>query len=494
MPTYHRTVEFYLSDYPRTLFPMETNRFLVEGFASELGSFIYERITHRKNGEISFLPQTKAYAAKPHFHLRRTAKLDPIAEFFIYDLVYRNRTGFPRSISHRRRNFGYRFAAGQPQSAMQSFREFREAVKSALGTYNYCAKFDVSAYFNSIYHHDLVAWFNNIARSEEDSTFFDKYLKQTNSGRSIDCLPHGLYPAKMIGAHFLSFVEHGSRLSSELTLRFMDDIYVFSNSRNEVLSDFISLQRMLGDRGLSVNPSKTKLGRVKEIDVEERIDKLRESLLERRSFIVTGSGADFDPEDVEDDTLTDDESEYLMDLLKNPEIEEEDAELVLALMRDHSSDVLGNLEDFLRRFPNLSKSIFYFCSHIDDKTDLLSVLKSLMNSEAELTEFQLFWLAKIFEEYLIDEADAAEVVHRLYEHPNATDISRAKLLEIEDRRFGLSELREEHLRTGQSGWLSWASAVGTRVERKRNRNHILGYFANGSPLNKLIAQCVQRAD
>ena len=496
MPAYDRTVEFYLSDHPRTLFPMETNRFLVEGFAGELGSFIYERITHRKDGETSFLPQTRAYAAKPHFHLRRTAKLDPVAEFFIYDLIYRNRTGFARSGSTRRRSFGYRFAAGQPQSAMQSFREFREAVKSALNTYKYCAKFDVSSYFNSIYHHDLVAWFNNIAKSEDDSTFFDKYLKQTNSGRSIDCLPHGLYPAKMIGAHFLSFVEQGSRLASELTLRFMDDIYLFANSRSEVLSDFTSLQRMLGDRGLSVNPSKTKLGLVNEIDFEERIDALRASLLERRSLIVTGSGADFDPEDGGEsagDTLTDDETEYLVDLLRNPEIEEEDAELVLALMRDHSSDVLGNLEDFLRRFPNLSKSIFHFCSHIEDKSDLLSVVKSLMDSDSELTEFQLFWLAKIFEDHLVDEAGVAKVVHRLYEHQNATDISRAKLLEIEDRRFGLAELREEHLRTGQSGWLSWASAVGTRVEKKKNRNHILGYFANGSPLNQLIAQCVQRA-
>ncbi len=493
MPSYNKTVEFYLTDHPRTLFPLETNRFLVENYASELGRFVYERITHKKNGEISFLPQTRAYAAKPHFHLRRTAKLDPVAEFFLYDLIYRSRTGFAKSGTKHRRSFGYRFVGGQAQSAMHSFREFREAVKSALGNYKYCAKFDVSSYFNSIYHHDLVAWFSNIARSEDDAVFFDKYLKQTNSGRSIDCLPHGLYPAKMVGAHYLSFVENGSRLSSDLTLRFMDDIYVFSDSRSEVVSDFISLQRMLGDKGLSVNPSKTKLGRVTEVDVEERIDALRESLLERRSFIVTGSGADFGPEEGGDDTLTADESEYLMDLLKNPDIEEEDAELVLALMRDHSSDVLGNLEDFLRRFPNLSKSIFHFCLHVDDKADLLSVVKSLMDSKPELTEFQLFWLAKMFEEYLLNETGAAEIVHRLYEHPNATDISRAKLLEIKDRRFGLAELREEHLRTGQSGWLSWASAVGTRVESKKNRNHILEYFANGSTLNRLIAQCVQRA-
>lgn len=492
MPTYDRTVDFYLSDFPRTLFPMETNRFLIKENASDLGKFIYERITSNKNDEISFLPQTRAYAAKPHFHLRRTAKLDPIAEFFIYDLIYRNRTEFASSGSTQRRSFGYRFSAGKPQSAMQGFRDFREAIKLAMKTHKYCVKFDVSCYFNSIYHHDLVAWFNNIAKSDDDANIFDKYLRQTNSGRSIDCLPHGLYPAKMIGAHFLSFVEHGSRLASKLTLRFMDDIYIFSDSRIEVQNDFITLQRMLGDRGLSVNPSKTKFGRVEEIDVTKHIDALRKSLLERRTLIVTGSGADFDPEDVGDDTLTEAESEYLMDLLKNPEIEEEDAELVLALMRDHSEDVLENLEDFFRRFPNLSKSFFHFCSHIDDKADLLSVVKSLLNSNTELTEFQLFWLAKLFEEYLMDESGAAEVVDSLYKHTNATDISRAKLLEIKDRRFGLAELREEHLRTGQSGWLSWSSAIGYRVELRKNRNHLLNYFAHGSPLNELIARCVQK--
>jgi hypothetical protein len=166
--------------------------------------------------------------------------------------------------------------------------------------------------------------------------------------------------------------------------------------------------------------------------------------------------------------------------------------LVLALMRDHSTDVLGNLEDFLRRFPYLSKSIFHFCSHVEDKGHLLSIVEALLKSEVELTEYQLFWLAKIFEEYLRQESGAADVVARLYEHPNATDISRAKLLEIKERRFGLAELREEHLRTGHSGWLSWSAAVGTRAEKKKNRNHVLGYFANGSPLNELIAECIQK--
>jgi len=492
MPSYKNTVAFYCSDFPKTLFPLDVNRFLIENYAGELGKLVYERITHQKKGELTFLPQTRAYAAKPHYHLRRTAKLDPVAEFFIYDLIYRNRAGFAGSGSKHRRSFGYRFIGGEPVSAMNSFREFRQAIKAAMDSFGFCAKFDVSAYFNSIYHHDLVTWFNNVARSEQDSEFFDKFLKQTNSGRSIDCLPHGLYPTKMLGAHFLSFIEHGSRLDSDLTLRFMDDIYIFSDQEADVLRDFVALQHMLGERGLTVNPSKTKIGDVEYVDVEQHVDVLRASLLERRALAVTGSGVDLDAES-SGDSLTAEETDYLVNLLRDPEIAEEDAELVLALMRDHSSDVLENLEEFLRRFPNLSKSIFHFCAHVEDKSDVLAVIRSLLASDAELTEFQLFWIAKIFEEYLTELSDVDTIVHRLYEHSNATDLSRAKLLEIKDRRFGLAELREEHLRTGQSGWLSWSSAVGARAEKKRNRNHLLGYFANGSPLNQLIATCVQRA-
>jgi hypothetical protein len=491
MASYEKTVNFYKSDFPRTLFPLDTNRVLIETSAAEIGDFVYGKITHNKVSQFKFLPQSKVYAAKPHFHLRRTAKLDPVAEFFLYDLIYRHRTRFPKASRKGRLNFGYRFESGEAVSSMHAFRQFKEQVKTSLVKYTYCAKFDISSFFNSIYHHDLFTWFNNIAKTEEDAAFFDKFLKQTNSGRSIDCLPHGLYPAKMIGSHFLSFVENASWLSSELTLRFMDDFYIVSNQLNEVLSDFIKIQRRLGDKGLSVNPSKTKIGRIEDIDIEQRVDEVRDQLYNRRMFIVTGSGGD-DAYENEHESLDAVEVEYLMNLLQNPEIEESDAELVLTLLRDHSEDVLSHLPMFLARFPNLSKNIYHFCDHIDDRSALLTVVLDFVSSNEEITEYQLFWLAKTLETYLLDVSGAGDILNGLYEHSNATDITKAKILEIPDRRYGLGDLREEHLRTGASGWLSWSSAVGVRVEQKKNRNHLLSYFANGSPVNELISRCVQK--
>lgn len=493
MPKYDHTVDFYIQDFPRTLFPMETNRVLLEKFPEQVGDYIYRRITHKKDreSELSFLQQTRTYASKPGHHLRRTAKLDPVAEFFIYDLAYRNRSSFRRSAKRSRENFGYRFEKGKPISAASSYRGFKTAVHAALKKYKFCAKFDISSYFNSIYHHDLVPWFNDIAGSEEDAQFFDKFLKQTNSGRSIDCLPHGLYPTKMLGSHFLCFVDNANRLDSPQMLRFMDDFYLFSDDLESLIADFIQVQRMLGEKGLSINPSKTKLGDIEHLDVEKEVDEIKLRLLHRRRHAILASGGDEEWED-EKDRLDEEETEYLLALLKESQIEEEDAELILSLMRDYGSDVLEYLPEFLERFPNLSKNIYYFCQHVDDKSAIGDAVLEFVQDTERLTEYQIFWLAKLLESQLLDTKPASELLALLFEHPNATVITRAKILEIPEKRFGMSDLREEQLRTGASNWPSWAAAVGSRIEKKANRNHLLHYFSNGSPMNDLIAACVKK--
>jgi len=63
-------------------------------------------------------------------------------------------------------------------------------------------------------------------------------------------------------------------------------------------------------------------------------------------------------------------------------------------------------------------------------------------------------------------------------------------LEIPDNRFGLVEMRDEHLEAGRSDWLSWASAVGNRNLPPVSRNHKLDYFGNSSQMNHLIKDVV----
>ncbi len=104
----------------------------------------------------------------------------------------------------------------------------------------------------------------------------------------------------------------------------------------------------------------------------------------------------------------------------------------------------------------------------------------------------MFWLAKLSQIELKDTTHYADILHSLLKHPDATVISKAKVLEIPEERFGMSDLREEYLRAGNSDWLGWSSAIGCCNEAKGKRNQMLNYFSHASPMNKLIADCVKR--
>lgn len=94
------------------------------------------------------------------------------------------------------------------------------------------------------------------------------------------------------------------------------------------------------------------------------------------------------------------------------------------------------------------------------------------------------------ESYLLLASSAGNLLALLYEHKDATNISKAKILEIPELRFGMPEWREVHLKNGSSGWLAWASAVGMRNDTKQARNYLMGYFSKVSPMNKLIGDCI----
>ncbi|ASC72148.1 hypothetical protein XM38_031020 [Halomicronema hongdechloris C2206] len=252
-----------------------------------------------------------------------------------------------------------------------------------------------------------------------------------------------------------------------------------------------NLRRFGQDKGLSLNSAKTILGQVSELDVAKKVDELKADLLKiRRTIFETSGGVTFEEEEYYE-KLTSEQVEYLLNLLKEADIDESDAELVLALLRDHGTDVLSRMNVFLERFPSLSKSIYHFSKYVDDRESLASLILNFIRAGENITEDQLFWMGKLSEDYLADTSEYSSILLELYEHPNATLISRAKILEIPEQRFGMIELREEHLRTGKSDWLAWSAAVGTRGATAISRNHTLTYFSKASPMNKIIGDCIR---
>jgi hypothetical protein len=95
----------------------------------------------------------------------------------------------------------------------------------------------------------------------------------------------------------------------------------------------------------------------------------------------------------------------------------------------------------------------------------------------------------MLEDHLSDQPCYGTALALLDEHPSSTPITRAKLLEIPELRFGMPDLREAAIRSGQCDWPSWAAAIGCRAEGPAKRNHLLAYFKNAGPMNDLVGSC-----
>ena len=485
--------EFFLWDYDSSLFPLRTNRLLVSKYSRELLEFIQNERLTTSGG---FQNQHRVFATKRGWFLRPTLKLDPVAEFFFYDFIYRNRRLFRKSPREERRVLGFRIVNGEPIPILKSYATFKKAVAKERASHESYVYFDVAAYFNHIYHHDLVRWFEEAGGDSDDVNVFGKFLREiAGGGRSFNCLPQGIYPSKMVGSAFLGFLENSSRIRCSKSVRLMDDMWLFDDNSEILVADFLLIQSLLNDRGLSINEQKSTVleGHDPSEDLPPSLDAMKVELLQRRreELAQLGDYADADEESDELEELGDDERGYLLSLLKRDDIQEEDAELVLTLMRDHSTDVVEFIPTLIREFPGLAKRLYYFCNGVRDKSEVASAIKNFISTGAKITEYQLFWFGMMTEDYLLRTPAAGDLLIALYEHENATDITKAKVLEIPEKRFGLPDLRDEQLRTGHSDWLAWAAAVGARVHAKGQRNQLLKYFRKSSPMNRLIGEFVE---
>ena len=488
------STQFFLWDYDSSLFPLRMNRLLVEKYSAQVLDFIQTEYLASNGG---FQAQHRVFATKRGWFLRPTVKLDPVAEFFFYDFIYRNRSLFRKSRRRDRSVFGYRIVGTAPIAILKSYANFKKAVSMHRTRFRSYGYLDVAAYFNRIYHHDLVRWCEDAGASQDDIKLFGKFLRETAAGRSINCLPQGIYPAKMVGSAFLGFLEDSNRIRCDQSVRLMDDIWLFDDDPKTLIADFLTMQSLLSDRGLAVNEEKCAIleGHDPEADLPPDIDRMKVKLLRRRREQLIQSGYADPSEETEQDTdlseLTFDEQSYLLSLLRRDDIQEEDAELVLTLMRDHSADIVEFIPILMSEFPGLAKRLFYFCSNIEDKYEIAQAITKYLSGDRQITEFQLFWFGMMAEAYLLKVTGIGDLLMALYEHENATDITRAKILEIPDKRFGLPDLREEQLRTGHSDWLAWAAAIGARRHPKGQRNQLLKYFRKSSRMNRLIGEFVE---
>jgi hypothetical protein len=168
--------------------------------------------------------------------------------------------------------YGWRLSRTQPTKGVYAgngveWRSYRHCVVERCGEFKYAARIDIEAFFQSV---NTSALISQVGRRWRESAVLDRLESYFVSWSSV---PHGrgLTQRSLASSVLAQYVlrpidafldrlssEPGSRFS---TVRWMDDIWLFSTEETRLLGVIKEVEFLLGQVGLGLNPEKTRLFR-----------------------------------------------------------------------------------------------------------------------------------------------------------------------------------------------------------------------------------------
>lgn len=483
-------VDFVKTDNPRSLFPLASTQRYIELGEAELRDFVYDAAFDDKNDVVAFSPSPIVFALKDPLHLRQVLLLDPIATFYIYDFVLRNWSLFRVQKESKRQYYGYAFNAKVPLDPFKQYHDFRKRKYELKKKYRYFAKVDISNCFNSFYHHNVVS-FLRANLIDIEGRQFGQFLREINSGTSVNCFPQGIYPAKTIGNSYLSFSETSMDLHSPGIIRFLDDFFFFADNQSILERDIVVLQQLLGSHALFLNEQKTRFGSKSSDFEEKKLDGIKKSLLQKREETLSIVSGDENGDKTETISLEPEEADYLKEIIKTKDVAEEDVELALSLLKQDESEASILITLVLERYPNLIKGLYRHLTDIDDDGKLWDTIKRRISSEF-ITEYELFWLVRLVLDIYEFDQRSADVLLEAYRHPCASPTVQAAILEYPGNRYGLDELKMRQVRSGAGGIITASAVAGLEHLEKGKRNQTYKYISRTSPYLKTLCRIMAK--
>lgn len=179
-------------------------------------------------------------------------------------------------------------------------------------------------------------------------------------------------------------------------------------------------------------------------------------------------------QDDEQVSLDAEEVDYLRSLINQKHIAEEDIELALSLIKEDTYESLQIVELVLNRFPNLMKELYKLVPQIENQGEIWYYLKSVLKQNT-IPEFQLFWIVRMIVDHYAFDSEAANLLIKVFKHPNATGIVKASILEVPENDHGFLELKESCIRDDKGTITGVCAISGLMQLEKAKRNQIYKY-------------------
>ena len=297
------------------------------------------------------------------------------------------------------------------ENSTESYNKFRDYKSENSYKYKYCIRMDIASYFESINQHFLINLLDSLGIDKAILRLLEDSLSLWSYKNSYSIL-QGLYGSDALGNFNLTGLDYFLKINDYNFCRFVDDIYIFHQEREELYKLLIDICSKLRKEGLFLNEHKTKIEKNSSIIIEEtEFDRmfdeinimLNRAFKENTSFIeaIYGFQIEFDLDESETNQLAEVDG-FELDLIerlysKRNEAKWQQDDIIKFCMplltKADSLLPFIDIEDEIINNPHLARYYAIYLATVQkDNSHVTESIEDLLLSEKLIYNYQIHWL------------------------------------------------------------------------------------------------------
>lgn len=214
--------------------------------------------------------------------------LDPLTRT-LYQLLVDEIAPFGESQIERKRVFSQQLLDPDPEFVMfrsvsDCFGDFTQATDALAKKWSHVLKADISCFFERIYHHNLINFLSSSGAPTEAVRALEKLLLSFTHKDSHGII-QGVLPSDFLGNVYLCPLDAELSVQDIDSTRYVDDLYMFFDSRLAATEFLVRLCQHLRREGLNLNEAKTQIEKTESLMQEDSV--IREAFENARQELIT---------------------------------------------------------------------------------------------------------------------------------------------------------------------------------------------------------------
>lgn len=293
---------------------------------------------------------------------------------------------------------GYMF-----ERSNESYREFKDRIQELCEKkiYKYVLRADIASYFDRLYQHVLGNLLYSSNADKEAVGFLEKFLLQLSQNDSHGII-QGVFPSDFLGNFCLCNIDIQHSMEGLEFARYVDDMYIFFSDYNDARIHKVRLSNWLRKDGLTLNESKTKIYKTKDLLAEEtELDRMftaaKEEIVEgtinigyeQNIFWNLETNAEMEDEDVELEA-----TKTLFDIEIEGDTRQKIDRFCLPVFSALESDYpLDYVISHYSKEPSMAQTYFgYLSKMIRKDTRIASAIEKIFGEPDLIFDYQKKWL------------------------------------------------------------------------------------------------------